>query len=47
MDNCNMEVEENGNILRNVGVEAARELARVPEKNNIIKMKGDMIKWRR
>jgi hypothetical protein len=47
MDNCDMEVEENGNILRNVGVEAARELARVLEKNNIIKMKGDMIKWRR
>jgi hypothetical protein len=47
MDNCDMEVEEDGNILRIDGVEAARELARVLEKNNVIKMKGDTIKWRR
>jgi len=47
MDNCDMEVEEDGNILRIDGVEAARELARVLEKNGVIKMKGDTIKWRR
>jgi hypothetical protein len=47
MYNCDMEVEEEGNILRIIGVDAARELARVLEKNNVIKMKGDTIKWLR
>jgi hypothetical protein len=47
IDNCDMEVEEDGNILRIDGLEAAKELARVLEKNDVIKIKGDMIKWRR
>jgi len=46
-DSCDIEVEEDGNILRIVGVQAAKELARVLEKNNIVKIKGDAIKWRR
>jgi hypothetical protein len=47
MDNCDMEVEEDGNILCIDGVEAAKDLARVLEKKGVIKMKGDTIKWRR
>jgi uncharacterized protein YuzE len=47
MDNCEMEVEEDGNILRIDGAEAAKELARVLEKNDVIKIKGEIIKWRR
>jgi hypothetical protein len=46
-DSCDIEVEEDGNILRIVGVQAAKELARVLEKNNIVKIKGETIKWRR
>jgi hypothetical protein len=46
-DNCDVEMEENGNILRVDGVSAAKELARVLEKNGIIKMKGDTIKWKK
>ncbi len=45
-DSCDLEIEENGNILRIDGVAAAKELARVLEKNGVMKMKGDTIKWR-
>lgn len=45
--NCDLEVEENGNILRIDGVSAAKELAKVLEKNGLLKIKGDTIKWKK
>lgn len=44
---CQFVMEKKGDILDIDGSEAAEELARVLEKNGVIKMKGDSIKWKR
>jgi hypothetical protein len=40
-------MENNGNLLEIIGQRAAEELARSLEKNDIVKVKGNMIKWKR
>ena len=40
-------MENNGNLFEINGRMAAEELARSLEKNDIIKVKGDSIKWKR
>jgi hypothetical protein len=40
-------MENGGDLLELKGRRAAWELARSLEKNDIIKVKGDSIKWRR
>jgi hypothetical protein len=45
-EGCEFETMEDGNILSIEGSAAADELARVLEKNGIIKVKGDTIKWK-
>ncbi len=44
---CEFHMENDGNLLEIDGGRAAEELARSLEKNGIIKMKGDSIKWKR
>ena len=44
---CQFVMEKKGDILEIDGCEAAEELARVLEKNGILKIKGDSIKWKR
>jgi hypothetical protein len=44
---CEFEMENNGDLLEIDGSRAAEELARSLEKNGIIKVKGDSIKWKR
>jgi len=44
---CEFQMENRGNLLEIDGSRAAEELARSLEKNGIIKVKGDSIKWRR
>ena len=44
---CEFQMENKGNLLEIDGSRAAEELARSLEKNGIIKVKGDSIKWRR
>ncbi len=46
-DRCEFQLEKEGNMLDIDGSLAAEELARSLEKNGIIKVKGDTIKWRR
>jgi hypothetical protein len=46
-DRCEFQMEKNGDILEINGNAAAEELARSLEKNDIIKVKGDSIKWKR
>jgi len=46
-DRCEFQLEREGDILDIDGSLAAEELARSLEKNGIIKVKGDTIKWRR
>jgi hypothetical protein len=46
-ERCEFQMEENGNLLDVSGRSAAEELARSLEKNDIIKVKGDSIKWKR
>jgi hypothetical protein len=41
------QLENNGDLLEISGKRAAEELARSLEKNDIIKVKGDIIKWKR
>ena len=46
-ERCEFKLENNGNLLEISGKRAAEELARSLEKNDIIKVKGDSIKWKR
>lgn len=46
-ERCEFQMESNGDLLEIDGRKAAEELARSLEKNDIIKVKGDSIKWRR
>jgi hypothetical protein len=46
-ERCEFQMENNGDLLEISGKTAARELARSLEKNDIIKVKGDSIKWKR
>jgi hypothetical protein len=43
---CEFQLENNGDLLELNGRSAAEELARSLEKNDIIKVKGDSIKWK-
>jgi hypothetical protein len=45
-ERCNMQLESQGNILAIDCTDVAEEIARVLEKNDVIKIKGDLIKWR-
>jgi len=45
-ERCDLELENQGNILAIDGMDVAEEIARVLEKNGVIKIKGDLIKWR-
>jgi hypothetical protein len=46
-ERCEFQMENNGDLLEISGKRAAAELARSLEKNDIIKVKGDSIKWKR
>jgi hypothetical protein len=46
-ERCEFQMENNGNLLEINGQRAAGELARSLEKNDIVKVKGNIIKWRR
>ena len=46
-ERCEFEMEKSGDLLEIDGRRAAGELARSLEKNGIIKVKGDSVKWRR
>jgi hypothetical protein len=46
-ERCEFQMENNGNLLEIIGQRAAEELARSLEKNDIVKVKGNMIKWKR
>ena len=46
-ERCEFQMESNGDLLEIDGRKAAEELARSLEKNDIVKVKGDSIKWRR
>lgn len=45
-ERCELELENEGNILEIDGTDVAGDIARVLEKNGVIKIKGDMIKWK-
>ena len=45
-ERCEFQMENNGDLLEISGRRAAEELARSLEKNDIIKVKGDSIKWK-
>ncbi len=45
-ERCEMDLETEGDILSIDGTDVAEDIARVLEKNGIIKMKGDTIKWK-
>ena len=46
-ERCEFEMEKNGDLLEINGRRAAEELARSLEKNGILKVKGDSVKWKR
>ncbi|OPY55289.1 MAG: hypothetical protein A4E48_00104 [Methanosaeta sp. PtaU1.Bin060] len=46
-ERCEFQMENKGNLLEIDGRRAAEELARSLEKNGIIKVKGESVKWRR
>ena len=46
-ERCEFQLENSGDLLEINGRRAAEELARSLEKNDIIKVKGDSIKWKR
>ena len=46
-ERCEFQMERNGDLLEIKGRRAADALARSLEKNDIIKVKGDSIKWKR
>jgi hypothetical protein len=43
---CELDLEKEGDILSIDGTDVAEDIARVLEKNGIIKMKGNTIKWK-
>lgn len=45
-DRCELELEKDGNILAIDGINVAEDIAKVLEKNGLVKIKGDMIKWK-
>jgi hypothetical protein len=45
-ERCDVELEKEGNILEIDGTDVAEDIARVLEKNGVIKIKGDIIKWK-
>ncbi len=45
-ERCDLELDREGNILSIDGTNVAEEIARVLEKNGVIKVKGDTIKWK-
>jgi hypothetical protein len=45
-ERCEMDLEKEGDILSIDATDVAEDIARVLEKNGIIKMKGDTIKWK-
>jgi hypothetical protein len=46
-ERCEFQMEHNGDLLEINGRRAAEDLARSLEKNDIIKVKGNSIKWKR
>jgi hypothetical protein len=46
IDRCDLEMEKEGDILNIDATENAEEIAKVLEKNGIIKFKGETIKWK-
>ena len=44
---CAFQKEDDGNILKVNGRRVGQEIARSLEKNGIIKVKGDSVKWKR
>jgi hypothetical protein len=46
LERLNLEMERDGDILDVDGTKTANEIARILEKNDVIKHKGDTIKWR-
>jgi hypothetical protein len=42
-ERCELQMEDDGNLLEISGQRAAEELARSLEKNDIVKIKGDSI----
>jgi hypothetical protein len=46
-ERCEFQMENSGDLLEISGRRAAEELARTLEKNDIIKVKGNSIKWKR
>jgi hypothetical protein len=46
-ERCEFQMENNGDLLEIKGRRAAEDLARSLEKNDVIKVKGDSIKWKR
>jgi hypothetical protein len=46
-ERCEFEMEKKGDLLEIDGTSAAQELARSLEKNGILKVKGDSVKWKR
>jgi hypothetical protein len=46
-EKCGFQIDDEGNILVVEGRKATEELARALEKNDIIKVKGKSIKWKR
>jgi hypothetical protein len=45
-ERCTFQLEDEGNILKVDGKRAGQEIARSLEKNGVIKVKGDIIKWK-
>jgi hypothetical protein len=46
-ERCQFEMENKGDLLEIDGSIAALELARSLEKNGVLKVKGDSVKWKR
>jgi hypothetical protein len=46
-ERCELKMENNGDLIEISGKRAAEDLARSLEKNDIIKVKGNSIKWKR
>jgi hypothetical protein len=45
-ERCGLQIEDDGNILKVDGKRSGQEIARSLEKNGVIKVKGDIIKWK-
>jgi|WetSurSiteA1Bulk_404760.scaffolds.fasta_scaffold22308_2 hypothetical protein len=46
-DECRFEADTGKSVLRVVGYPVAREIAKVLEKNGVIKIKGNIIRWKK